>query len=220
MISNRLKSIASFINKKDKVIDIGTDHGLLAIFLYQNKLCTSIAASDINKNALKSAQANIAANNLIEQIPTILSDGFENIDPKKFNTAVIAGMGRTTISKIIEHENANNIKKIIIQTNNEHSQMREYMSKKGYYLCEERVLKERNKFYILMNYIKSKEKNTKTEIKFGLYNETYIEYFTNIMIQNSKILEKVPAKKIFLRSSIKKQNKELNKIIKSILTKN
>ena len=36
-ISKRLELIASFIPENSKVIDIGCDHGLLDIYLYQNK---------------------------------------------------------------------------------------------------------------------------------------------------------------------------------------
>ena len=40
----------------EKIIDIGCDHGLLDIFLYQNQISNQIIASDINKNALNMAK--------------------------------------------------------------------------------------------------------------------------------------------------------------------
>ena len=33
MISNRLQSLVKYINKEDKIIDIGCDHALLDIYL-------------------------------------------------------------------------------------------------------------------------------------------------------------------------------------------
>ena len=36
-LSKRLETISSLISKKSKIVDIGCDHGLLDIYLYQNK---------------------------------------------------------------------------------------------------------------------------------------------------------------------------------------
>ena len=36
-ISKRLKSIVSFVDKDDSVVDVGCDHGLLSIYLVENK---------------------------------------------------------------------------------------------------------------------------------------------------------------------------------------
>ena len=42
MVSKRLKFISSLINKDDKILDIGTDHALLPIYLVKNNI-TDIA---------------------------------------------------------------------------------------------------------------------------------------------------------------------------------
>ena len=41
-ISNRLEAISSLIPNNSKVIDIGCDHGLLDIYLYQKKISNKI----------------------------------------------------------------------------------------------------------------------------------------------------------------------------------
>ena len=55
-LSNRLAAIASLVPLKSSVIDIGCDHALLDIYLYQNKQVEKIIASDINENALNNAK--------------------------------------------------------------------------------------------------------------------------------------------------------------------
>ena len=80
-LSNRLKAIVKFVDKKDSVVDVGCDHGLLSIYLVENKLCKKVIASDVNQNALNSAIKNI--NNRKLEIETVLSDGIDNVNLKK-----------------------------------------------------------------------------------------------------------------------------------------
>ena len=67
-ISKRLEAISSLIPNNSKIIDIGCDHGLLDIYLYQKKISTKLIASDINENALNNAKDNIKKNKLITKL--------------------------------------------------------------------------------------------------------------------------------------------------------
>ena len=58
-LSTRLATIASLIPLNSNIIDVGCDHALLDIYLYQNKMAKKIIASDINENALSNAKTNI-----------------------------------------------------------------------------------------------------------------------------------------------------------------
>ncbi len=51
-LSNRLVSLSLWVDKKDNVIDVGSDHALLPIYLKENNLCNKVIATDINQNAL------------------------------------------------------------------------------------------------------------------------------------------------------------------------
>src|SRR5574344_905124 len=153
MISKRLLSITKFINKKDKIVDVGCDHGLLSIYLYENELCSNVIASDVNKNALQNAINNIK--NKKYDIETVLSDGIKKIDMSKVDTIVISGMGTSTIINILsDQDKLVNEKKIILQSNNEHTKLREYLNNIGYYLKDEDVVYDSNKYYVKMSFIK------------------------------------------------------------------
>lgn len=153
MNSKRIITLASFINKEDIVLDVGCDHGYLSIYLELNNLCHHVIASDISKNALSYAIKNINKYNL--NIKTIISDGFKNINDD-FNTAVIAGMGTSTIKSILKSP----IKpdKLVLSTNNDYIELRYYMYKLGYTLEKEEVIKENNIYYPIMLYQKGKER--------------------------------------------------------------
>ena len=119
-ISKRLKALVKFVDKEDSLVDVGCDHGLLSIYLAENKLCKSIVASDINPNALNNAKENIKKRNL--NIKTYLSDGIDDIPLEGINGLIISGMGSTTINHILANDYALiNINKLkLIPKNNTH----------------------------------------------------------------------------------------------------
>jgi len=59
MISNRLKSLAKYVNINDKAIDVGCDHALLDIYLVKNNIVNNIIVSDVSKSAIDAGINNI-----------------------------------------------------------------------------------------------------------------------------------------------------------------
>ena len=200
-ISNRLKILTQFIDKKDQVVDVGCDHGYLSIYLMANKLCKKVIASDINKNALAGAVRNVKNSGL--DIPVILSDGINDVDLKGINTLVISGMGTNTILHILsDNDKLKNINKIIVQSNNDHELLRRELNNKGYYLDNEVIIFDKGKWYVTCLFIKSDCKNTESEIKYGYLSNS--EYNNYLVKYNKDILKKIP-----LTSIKKKYNKYL-----------
>ena len=180
-LSKRLASLVSFFNDKDRVVDVGCDHGYLSIYLKENNLVESIIASDVNENALNVAKENIKECGL--DIPTVLSDGIDNVD--------ITGMGTATILHILEDGNKlKQINKIIIQSNNNHDILRRQMNKRGYYLSEEVAVYDRGKWYLSMLFIKSGKKNTDLELEYGLLNNR--DYVRFLIDKYTRINNRIP----------------------------
>lgn len=210
-ISKRLKAIVEFVDKNDTLVDVGCDHGLLSIYLVENNKVKKVIASDINQNALNSAIKNIQKRKM--DIETILSDGVKDINLKGINTLVISGMGTSTILHILENsEKIKNIQKLIIQSNNDHELLRSKMNEKGYFLEDESYIYDKNKWYVTCKFVKSSEKNTDIQIKYGfLSNRDY----NNYMLQYEKsIFKKIPFTAI--RAKIR-AFKKLNQFKKAIL---
>ncbi len=103
----RLKFIAEQINKNEKVLDVGTDHGLLPIMLVQDNVTKDVVASDVNQEPLNAAIDNISKEGLESIIRTKLMDGIIDIEEDEFDVIVIAGMGGNTISEIIKQTKFN-----------------------------------------------------------------------------------------------------------------
>ena len=151
-LSNRLKSLASLVEKNDQIVDVGCDHGLLSIYLVENKLCKKVIASDVNQNALNSAIKNISLRKL--DIETVLSDGINDVNLKGINTLIISGMGTSTILHILSDDSKlKNIKKLILQSNNDHAILRRELNRKGYFLEQEVVLNDKGKWYVTIFYL-------------------------------------------------------------------
>ncbi len=188
-LSKRLESLAKFVLKNDRVVDVGCDHGYLSIFLVENNLAKKVVASDINPNALNMAINNIKKRNL--KIETVLSDGLNNIDMHDINTIIISGMGTATILHILaNHEKMKNVNKLIIQSNNDHELLRKSISKMGYFLTDEKYIKDKDKWYITSLFIKSDKVNTKKELEWGLLNN--VQYNKYLIDKEQNILKKIP----------------------------
>lgn len=209
-ISKRLKAIAEFVSNKDSVVDVGCDHGLLSIYLIENDLAKKVIASDINQNALNSAIRNIQKRKL--NIETVLSDGVKSINLKGINTLVISGMGTSTILHILEDDKKiKNIKKLIIQSNNDHDLLRKSLNEKGYYLEDESYVFDKGKWYVTCKFIKSDKVNTNTEIKYGFLNNK--EYNQYLLDYEKSILKKIPITSITAKLKALKKYKNIKKAI-------
>ena len=168
-LSERLKSIADFIDNNSNIIDIGCDHGLLDIYLVQSKENIKIIASDINNNALANAIKSIKKYKLENTIKVIQSNGLNNIDTTNMDTIVIAGMGAHTITGIL-YNNLNklkNINTIVLQSNNDIDFLRKKIVSIGYYIEKENLIKEKNIIYTIIKFKKGHKHYTRKELYFG-----------------------------------------------------
>ncbi len=212
MISKRLENIISFVSKDDYVADIGTDHGYIPIKLKKNNLCKEVVATDINENALNIAKKNIKENNL--KIKTYLSDGLTLVLDRRIDTLIIAGMGAASILHIIDTINDLNIKKIIVQSNNDLDKLRISMQKKGFYLQDEKVVFDKKHYYVIDKYTKNKRDLRIFEKHFGIYKKENTNYY-NYLYQNiSNIKSKIKKKYIFKRIKFNYKLYLLRRVIK------
>ena len=195
MNSKRLLAIASFIEKDDLVVDIGCDHAYLDIYLIQNRLCKKTIASDISEGAINQARINIEKYNLTNKIPTVVSNGLENI-PYDINTVVISGMGTNTILEILNNPKTNNIDKFIIQSNNNLVELRCEMNKRNYKIIQEKVVLDSGKYYTIIMFKRGKERLNKITKLLGNYNSENKDYYNYLYNKNLEILKKIPKFKI------------------------
>lgn len=203
MLKNRLQSIVKYVDQSDRIVDIGCDHAYLDIELIQKGKCQSTIASDISEGALQSAKKNIKKYGLEAKISCILSDGLDKINPSSYDTIVISGMGASTILGILENPAMYpNAHKIIVQSNNDHPMLRQNMQSKGFYLKDEDIVEEHQKFYITMLWLRGAKKLSKKEIAYGLVPEKNSAYVEKEIQRRLKIIKEMPKKRIFKRAKL------------------
>ena len=187
---NRIEAIASLVDNDALVVDIGTDHAYLPIYLYENDITKNIVASDISSNALLFAKNNLEKHNLSSKIKLVVSDGFKNLD-ECFDIAIISGVGTETIKKILDNEVLPN--KLILSSHKNVSDLREYMFKIGYKIEKEIIVYENNIYYNIIKYVKGKDNLSKYDLLLSLSND--INYKKHLLNKYKEIYEKSHDKK-------------------------
>lgn len=217
-LSKRLSVIASLVPENAVIADIGCDHALLDIYLSKKKIIKKSFAIDITKGALNQADKNIKLYNA-KNIETRLSDGFEKIDIKdNVDTVIMSGLGDTKIINILKEaeEKLNKVNNIIIQSNVGVSNIRVYLTCNGYYIDNEKLVKENNIIYTVISFKKGYKRYTKKEKEFGpvlLRNkdELFNELIINRINKNNYIINKLPKNKLIKKMFLKINNHKLKK---------
>lgn len=100
-LTPRLLTAAQLAGDCRFAVDVGTDHGRLAVWLLQNGAAERVAATDIRRGPLSSAMATAREYGLEDRIRFELCDGLNFEGASETDAVVIAGMGGETIEGIL-----------------------------------------------------------------------------------------------------------------------
>ncbi|MGI6509260.1 MAG: tRNA (adenine(22)-N(1))-methyltransferase [Erysipelotrichaceae bacterium] len=181
MTSKRIKEIADLIDNEYSFVDIGTDHGYLAQMVRENGNKNLIICSDNKIGPLNNARRNLEK---YENILFVLSDGLKEITVQT-DVAVLAGMGFKTVRNIIvdSMDYFRKCKNIIIQVNNNVSDLREWLMKNDFRIVDEKIIFE-YKYYEILVVENGKMKLNEEQILFGPYllkekTKTFVDYYNS-----------------------------------------
>lgn len=147
MLSKRLLKLANNVKAK-RVIDIGSDHAKLPIYLLlENKIDEAII-TDININPLIGAINNVKKNGLMQKSKFVLHSGLDFCITDANTDIIIAGMGGIEIVQILKNLK-NPYQQLILQANNNIEILRSFLQENNYKITIDEIVKD-VKFY---NYI-------------------------------------------------------------------
>ncbi len=161
-LSERLLAVASMVDEAAgglglsagaaRVVDIGTDHAYLPIFLIRQGIAGHVIAADVNDGPLERARQHVEEAGLAGQITLRLSDGFAAIEAGEADIAVLSGMGGRLMKKLIETcpPETLKIRQMILQPQSEARDLWGYLNENGWDVVDERMVYEDNKFYTMM----------------------------------------------------------------------
>ena len=144
-LSDRLQKIAEFIEPGETVADIGTDHGLLPIALWESGKSPHVILSDINEGPLEKARANINKYYPETEFDIRIGCGIQTLKPGEADSVVIAGMGGLLITEILGDDlhKTKTYKKFILQPRNAPNRLRAWLLENGFVIADETLVRER-----------------------------------------------------------------------------
>lgn len=140
--------------------DIGTDHAYLPIYLVKTGKVPGAVAVDVSQGPFQSAQAQVEAQGLTHKISVRLGDGLEPVKPGEVETAVLAGMGSSTMIGILERrpQVVNNLKQLVLQPMVGAAQVRRWLSDHGWRLVDETLVEDGGIIYSILAAVPGEEK--------------------------------------------------------------
>ena len=153
ILSNRLE-VASSLVDTSPCIDVGSDHGLLALFL-ENKGYKVYASEN------KIGPYNRLVNNLKENFSSITPlfiDGILKM-PDDIKCIIILGMGGDTIYKILSEgrNRLNQIESIIIEPQSNFKMPISFLYENGFKNIDSKLIYEKH-YYPILKYVKGQDK--------------------------------------------------------------
>ena len=137
----RLGCIASLVYPGARVLDAGTDHGLLAIALAGGR-ANYVVASDVHEEPLANCRRNLAAADPATQarVDVRLGDGLSVLRPGEVDTLTVAGMGGAKVLELVfggPPTEALGIRRAVLQPTSDVEGMRAALSSRGWTVTHE-----------------------------------------------------------------------------------
>jgi tRNA (adenine22-N1)-methyltransferase len=129
-LTKRLQAISDLVPNNRKIIDVGSDHALLDIYLNKYKNCTCLA---IDKSKYCTEKAIQNAEKYEANIKAITNDGLNDL---KLNDEIIiiSGLGTRNIIKILNKKINNDL---IISSHTDINELKKFLQEKNYYIYRE-----------------------------------------------------------------------------------
>ncbi|KXT73354.1 putative tRNA-m1A22 methylase [Streptococcus sp. DD10] len=169
-LSDRLKRVASFVPQDAKLLDVGSDHAYLPIYLLQNGRIQNAIAGEVVEGPYQSAQKNVVEHGFEEEIQVRLANGLAAFEAADGITVItIAGMGGRLIADILDKgkDKLEGIERLILQPNNREDDLRNWLSSHGFKIIAEDILEEAGKIYEIMVIEKGQQSLTAEDKRFG-----------------------------------------------------
>ncbi len=167
-ISRRLRAISDFISDNSFILDVGCDHALLDIYCVLNKKNVKAIASDIKEGPLAMAKENVKKYDVSSKVKVVLGDGLSTYK-EGVDTIILSGLGSSTIVSILNKGSKvlPNVDKLVISSNNDYCFLRKSVCDLGFYISDETMVYDKDKFYPIIVFRKGCKTYNDYELRYG-----------------------------------------------------
>ena len=139
-----------------RVLDVGSDHGLLAVSCLENEIANEAICTEIHQGPADHSKEALTEAGFEEVSSVSVTDGLDGIQLKKGDIVVIAGMGGLNIidivSRCMKNETPDILKDVrfVIQPQKSVNLVRKFFAEQGFAFDDESVCTDRDFFYNIM----------------------------------------------------------------------
>ena len=150
-ISKRLLACAAFVEPGQRVADVGTDHGYLAIYLLQSRRASRVLAADVAEQPLARAMENARRFGVREGLSFHLCDGVRGL-PRDFDVLLMAGLGAETMVGILRSGPwlRGGRYRLVLQCQSSQNELRQYLSEHGWEITREEPVRDGKFLYTVL----------------------------------------------------------------------
>ncbi len=144
-LSERMRQIVGLVLPGENAADIGTDHGLVPIWLLKHGVCPYVILSDVRKGPLEKARLNLETAGIDPASCELrLGSGLSVLEAGEVSTVIMAGMGGELIAELLESEKekAASFKRLVLQPRSRAFMLRQWLNDNKYYVNYESLAKE------------------------------------------------------------------------------
>ncbi|MGT2924302.1 tRNA (adenine(22)-N(1))-methyltransferase [Streptococcus caviae] len=169
-LSERLQEIAGFVPQGARLLDVGSDHAYLPLYLLEKGWIDYAIAGEVAKGPYSSAAENVDQAGLSERVDVRLADGlaaFTAVD--KIDVITICGMGGRLIAEILEAGKAKLalVEQLILQPNNCEDELRLWLMANGFAITAEKMVADKQKYYEILVAEKGQMTLSDLDLRFG-----------------------------------------------------
>lgn len=147
-LTPRLQAIARQVPQGARLVDVGTDHGCLPVWLLLNGRVEKAIAADLRKGPLDRARETARQYGVERMLSFRLCDGLAAVAENEVDTVVIAGMGGETIAAILKAAPwVRRGRLLLLQPMTGAPKLRRWLQENGFSILEEQIAREGEKLY-------------------------------------------------------------------------
>ncbi|HEL1613747.1 TPA: tRNA (adenine-N(1))-methyltransferase [Streptococcus suis] len=220
-LSKRLATVADYVPQGARLVDVGSDHAYLPLFLVEQGRIGFAVAGEVVQGPYQSALQNVEQAGQSDKISVRLANGLAAVElADQVSTVTIAGMGGRLIAEILEagKDKLASVERMVLQPNNREDDVRRWLVAHDFQIIAEEILEENDKIYEILVAEKGKSDLTADQLRFGPcllvdQSATFQKKWLKELDKLIYALEQVPLERQADRSAISQKIQQIQEVL-------